>query len=268
MDKFAGVYETKKKDGSVYYRAGITYKGKHISLGSFNEAIKANTAYIEAGRILKGDGDPDSYKSVVLSFDKCITLMNFRDNNIYFKTPIYIRSSFFNYYYDKETVFTFDTDDLFYYASHKIMKRGGHLFVSDYGMQVNILSRYGIRNFGVSGKDYYFKNGDKNDLRYENVVCVNPYTGVRVINENGLVSYLSRIHVVGNYRIGIYKTAIEAAIAYNKAVDVLKKNGIDKNYAANYIEGLSGSRYAEIYSSVEISKRIYKISEKDLKKRS
>ena len=50
------------------------------------------------------------------------------------------------------------------------------------------------------------------------------------------------------------------------AVDVLKKNGIDKNYAANYIEGLSGSRYAEIYSSVEISKRIYKISEKDLKK--
>lgn len=36
------------------------------------------------------------------------------------------------------------------------MRRGGHLFVADYGMQVNILNRYGIKNYAVKDKDYIF----------------------------------------------------------------------------------------------------------------
>lgn len=35
--------------------------------------------------------------------------------------------------------------------------------------------------------------------------------------------YQAQIHIRGNYRIGIYETAQEAAIAYNKAIDILKK---------------------------------------------
>ena len=30
-----GVYPAKKKDGTKYFRAAVTYKQKHISLGSF-----------------------------------------------------------------------------------------------------------------------------------------------------------------------------------------------------------------------------------------
>ncbi len=264
MEAKAGVYTAKKKDGTIYYRSSITYRGKHISLGSFNSSDKANAAYNEAGQILKGKGSPDDYKPKTLDFCKCISLMNFRDNNIYFKTPIYIRASFFNYYYDKETVYTFDTDDLFYYSVHKIMKRGGHLFVSDYGMQVNILNRYGIKNFAVCGRDYYFKNNDDRDLRYTNIVSVNPYNGVSIKSEKGLSVYVAKIHVRGDYMIGKYKTPIEAAIAYNKAIDILKKNGINKNYAANYVDGVSGMQYAEIYSNIKVSKKIYKLGPKDL----
>ena len=83
-------------------------------------------------------------------------LINFRDNGIYFGTPIYARPKFFYYYLSPVDVLKFDIDDLFYYSSRKIMKRGEHLFVADYGMQVNILNRYGIRSFAVAGKDYLF----------------------------------------------------------------------------------------------------------------
>ena len=38
-----GVYKTNKKDGSVYYRVSITYKNKHISIGSYDDE---NTAQI------------------------------------------------------------------------------------------------------------------------------------------------------------------------------------------------------------------------------
>lgn len=31
-----GVYLARKKDNSIYYRASITYRRKHISLGSFD----------------------------------------------------------------------------------------------------------------------------------------------------------------------------------------------------------------------------------------
>ena len=41
MASLPGVYKTNKKDGTLYYRASINYKGKHISLGSFdNEILK------------------------------------------------------------------------------------------------------------------------------------------------------------------------------------------------------------------------------------
>ena len=151
---------------------------------------------------------------------------------------------------------TFDTDDLFYYSQHTIQQRGGHLFVSDYGMQVNILSRYGIKNFAVAGKDFRFVNADTSDFRYANLQIINPYHGVSRMKEGAAIYYLAKIHIRGDYIIGRYKTAVEAAIAYNKAADLLKQKGITKNFPQNYIEDLNASDYANIYSSLTVSDKI------------
>lgn len=70
-------------------------------------------------------------------------------------------------------------EDLFYYSSHKIMCRGNHYFVADYGMQQTLTSRYGIKSYGVPGVDYCFVNGDPTDFRRENLQIHNIYHGVR-----------------------------------------------------------------------------------------
>ena len=42
---YKGVFRAGKKDGTVYYRASLTKNGKHISLGSFPDALQAHRAY-------------------------------------------------------------------------------------------------------------------------------------------------------------------------------------------------------------------------------
>lgn len=253
-----GVSTAKKKDGTVYFRASITYKKKHISLGGYATMPAAHTAYLEADRILNHDRPTiNQYRdSSPLPFEKWVILINFRDNGIYFGTPIYARPKFFYYYLSPADVLKFDIDDLFYFASRKIMKRAGHLFVADYGMQVNILNRYGIRSFAVAGKDYLFLNGDDTDFRHENLQIINRYQGVSEIIYRGKKRYRARINVPGYYVIGHYHSEIDAAIAYNKAIDILKKRGVRKNYTPNYIDGLSPSTYADIYSRLKISEKI------------
>lgn len=258
----AGVYLAKKKDNTIYYRSSITYKNKHISLGSYVTEEDAHMAYLEAGKIIEDLSISIisySSKKNILSFEKWICLLNFRDNNIYIKTPIYIRKNYFSYFYSPKIELKFDFDDLFYYSSHKIMKRQGHLFVSDYGMQVNILSRYGIKNYSVIGRDYTFANKDCYDFRYENIIIINQYYGVEKKSKNSCDIFISKIHLNGNIIIGNYSSEIHAAIAYNKAVDVLKSQGIDRNYQINYIENLSAREYAEIYSQISISPKLYNL---------
>lgn len=168
MSRLPGVYTAKKKDGTVYYRASLTYRTKHISLGSYEKETQAHDAYLLAGHILNDpliDISRFSSDSVLL-FEKWVCLINFRDNGIYFANPIYIRPAFFYYYLSPTHFFIFDRDDLFYYANHKISCRGGHYFVADYGMQLNIMNRYGIKNYAVLNKDYRFINGNTNDYRY------------------------------------------------------------------------------------------------------
>lgn len=253
-----GVFEAKKKDGTIYYRASITYRRKHISLGGFATMSAANAAYLEADRLLNHDKSSiNQYQDTSpLPFEKWVVLINFRDNGIYFGTPIYARAKFFYYYLSPTDVLKFDIDDLFYYSSHKIMKRDGHLFVADYGMQVNILNRYGIRSFAVAGKDYLFLNDDDTDFRHENLAIINRYQGVAEITYKGKKRYRARINIPGYYVIGHYHSEIDAAIAYNKAIDILKKRGVKKNYTPNYIDGLSPSVYADIYSHLKISDKI------------
>ncbi len=250
-----GVYLAKKKNGITYYRASITYMGKHISLGSYPEEALAHQAYLLASDLLSGTST-DYPAGCILSFDKWIVLVNFRDNKIYFKNPIYIKKRYFLYYMDQDTCYRFDVDDLFFYANHKIIKRGGHLFVSYYGMQVNILSRYGIKNYGVAGRDYIFVNGDDHDFSYHNIEVINQYHGVTKIQKRGETMYLTKIHINGDYLVGRYPSAEEAAIAYNKAALLLKNHGIEKNYPQNFIEGMDEIAYASTFQKLRISKKL------------
>ena len=191
----------------------------------------------------------------MLNFEKVVTLVNFRDNRIYIKTPIYLHHNYFSYYLSAKEEYKFDIDDLFFYSSHKIIKRGGHLFVNEYGMQTTILSRYGIRSFAVNGRDYTFINGDQTDYRYSNILLVNRYYGVTSSVRNGKPCFEVRLHINGNYIVGIYDSEITAAIAYNKAVDTAIAHGIIRNYAENYILDLSAKEYASIYSELKLSKK-------------
>lgn len=254
-----GVYLARKKDNSIYYRASITYRRKHISLGSFDTEDSANRAYEEADRLLRSETDTiDSYENTcALPFEKWVILLNFRDNGLYFATPIYVRGKFFYYYLSPSYVLKFDIDNLFFYSSHKIMKRGEHLFVADYGMQINILNRHGIRSYSVPGRDYVFLNGDETDFRSANLKIINRYQGVLRIESKGRTRYKARINLPGYYIIGTYATEDEAAIAYNKAIDILRKNGVTRNYTPNYLEGLSPAVYADIYAHLKISDKIY-----------
>ena len=259
MDLKKGVFAAQKKDGSIYYRSSLTYKQKHISLGSFSSEEDAHNCYLEGLNLLNSDLSIEDYNSSphsFLSFDKWVCLVNFRENGIYFKTPIYLRPNYFIYYYDIHTQYKFDVDDLFFYSKHKIMKRNGHLFVADYGMQLNILSRYGIKNYAVAGKDYLFVNGDTSDFRYKNIKIINRYNGVSLSNKNDISTYIAKIHINGDYIIGRYSNEEDAAIAYNKAGELLKNAGIIHFYQKNYIESLSPIQYAAKHASVKISKKI------------
>lgn len=259
-----GVFSAQKKNGELYYRASITYHGKHISLGSFMTELEAHTAYQLASRLLTSKTSeytgilPEDYPEygTAVNFQKWVMLLNLKENGMYCRNPIYLKYHYFIYYLDLHTPLKFDTDDLFYYMNHKIMRRGGHLFVADYGMQVNILSRYGIRNYGVAGKDYRFVNGDPLDYRYGNIEIINHYHGVEKSQKKGELQYTAKIHLNGNLLVGRYPSEIEAAVAYNKAAALLKEKGVQKNFPTNYIEELDAINYAKLYNKVRINHKI------------
>lgn len=253
-----GVYPAKYKNGTAYFRASVTYRTKHISLGSFASEHSAHQAYEEALRLLNDSSlSLEDYRTEnLIPFEKWVSLSNFRDNGIYIATPIYIRIRYFEYYLSPDSILKFDLDDLFYYSSHKIMQRGNRLFVSEYGMQTGIASRYGIKNYAVEGRDYRFVNGDDHDYRYENIEIMNRYHGVSRIIRQGRPCYKAKIHVNGDFVIGYYETETEAAIAYNKAIDLLKKAGVTKQYVPNYMETISPARYADLYNELSVSDKL------------
>ena len=269
----SGVYPAQKKDGTPYWRASVTHKGKHISLGSYDDETVAEHAYEEACELLRGAGKrktSDDSISVeesslgisdysdrkrALAFDKWVALVNFRDNGIWCRGPIYLRKGYFEYYLSATEDYRFGPDDLFYYTHHTIQKRGGHLFVADYGMQVSVLSRYGVRPYSVPGRDYYFRNGDETDLRPGNLVIVNRYMGVCFEPGNrARGEYVARINTRPGITVvvGHYDTEEEAAVAYNKAIDILTLAGSTRAYTPNYLEDVSPAKYRVLYAGVKI----------------
>ena len=73
-----GVYATTLKDGTPSYRASITFRGKHIALGSFNTEKKAGAVYKEASKILSDESiSISSYKERLnIPFEKFVTLID------------------------------------------------------------------------------------------------------------------------------------------------------------------------------------------------
>lgn len=253
-----GVFKATRKNGMQYYRASITYRNKHISLGSYPDEISAGAAYDFARTLIRGTQSIDDHSpSCPLAFEKYVVLINFRDSGVYIKNPIYLQKRFFLYYLSRDKVFKFDIEDLFYYSEHKISSRGGHLFVADYGMQVNLHSRYGIKKHAVLNRDYRFINGDIYDFRYENIEIINRYHGVRKrVLKTGKCKYRVVILINGNYTVGVYPTEEMAAVAYNKAVDIVKKKYPEKKYEQNYVDSLSPSGYADLYTSIQVSHKL------------
>lgn len=253
-----GVTKATKKDGTKYFRASITIKAKHVSLGSFPTEKMAGRAYKEACAIIR-DGKyqlSDFNKKFALDFSKFVILMNYRNCGIYFKTPIYLHSNFFYYYLSPNRFLIFDREDLFFYANHKIQVRGGYYFICNYGSQYSILSRYGIKNYAKKGIDYIFVNQNDYDFRYENIKIINEYMGVSEIKTDNEIFYEAVIHVNGNRIIGRYPDKITAAIAYNKAVDKLAAKGFSKQYVKNYITEYTAEEYQKAYKKVPISKKV------------
>lgn len=258
-----GVFKATKKNGSVYYRASISSGNKHISLGSFDNEEEAGDAYNEAYYLLNNKkidinrliSTIDNYS---LPFEKCISLINYRDNKIYFVNPIYISKTFFYYYLTPDIVLKFDADELFFYSSHKIMQRGSHLFISDFGNQIGINQRYGIRPHSIKGKDYIFLNDDYYDYRLSNIKIINSFYGVKQSTKKKKDNYRAVIHIEANYTIGHYNTPEYAAIAYNKAADILNEKGYTKVYPRNNLKiiGIDKEKYIEIYNQITISDKI------------
>ena len=98
-------------------------------------------------------------------------------------------------------------------------------------------------------------NGDETDFRSANLKIINRYQGVLRIESKGRTRYKARINLPGYYIIGTYATEDEAAIAYNKAIDILRKNGVTRNYTPNYLEGLSPAVYADIYAHLKFQNK-------------
>lgn len=264
--RLPGVYIATRKDKTIYYRSSLTFKRKHISLGSFDSMEKAHLAYQEGISVLHSNITIAEYRTnQLLPFDKWVALINFRDNGFFFSAPIYTRQNYFIYYLEPHLPLLFDIDDLFYYSSHKIMRRNGHLFVSDYGMQYNILNRYGIKNYSVVNRDYRFVNGNSHDFRYENIEIQNQYHGITQLQTPEGILYKVKIHVRSYYQVGTYTDEIHAAIAYNKAADILRHNGIIKNHTLNFIEGITNREYADIYSELKVSPKLYTLSPDNIK---
>lgn len=265
MTNLPGVYQSSKKDGTLYYRSSITFKNKHISLGSYSNEDEAHKCYLCAKEITTNlTTILDYHPSLPIRFDKWVSLINYRDHSYYFKNPIYLSKKHFTYHLSMDEELYFDIEDLFYYSTHKIHKRDGYYFVNDYGMQINILSRYGIKNHAVEGRDFYFIDGDNHNFRYDNIVVSNPYYGVLEENHHNKRLYKATININGSYIIGRYTDLTTAAIAYNKTVDFLFDYQIStKEFPKNYIGDLSKEAYITLYKEIKISKKILDLFNKN-----
>ena len=70
----AGAFKAQLKNGKYYYRSSVTYKNKHISLGSYDTEDQAHNAYRVAKEIIRNKSITiDAYRTdTALDFDKFV----------------------------------------------------------------------------------------------------------------------------------------------------------------------------------------------------
>ncbi|MFR1029217.1 MAG: hypothetical protein ACLSD6_08545 [Clostridium sp.] len=118
-------------------------------------------------------------------------------------------------------------------------------------MQVNILSRYGIKNYSRSRTGLSFANGNTRDFRYENLVIINRYHGVCQKTKQGQIYYETKIHWNGDLLVGRYENEMKLPLPITKQLPLFKKrlSGkiirliILKNFPIRIPLPLSGSGY-------------------------
>ncbi len=235
------------------YKVYFVHEAKKIYLGLYDTLEYAENALQEAQDIMHRPKGVTPFHYHFIDFKKFICLCNFRDYGIYIKNPIYVYNTFFHYYLSKDLFLTFDAKDLLFFSTYKITKRGNYLYTQDNVTQQSILSRFGIPPHSILGTDYRHKNGDCYDFRRENLEIINTYKGVSLTQKNNKLVYTAKIFIHHTIVIGHYASEIEAAIAYNKAIDMLIRNGSDKNYIKNTIPYLTLSEYNQIYDTLQIS---------------
>ncbi len=247
------IYTLNKKNGTEY-RLYYKYKNKRIYLGSYKTYEFADRAFLEAQQLIMTKVSVDSFSDLNLSlpFHKAVSLINFRDNGVYFKNPIYICGDYFKYYYSKEIVFLFDNKDLFFFSTNKIAVRGNYIYTQDGITQKNILHRFDIPSYSVCGKDYRFKNDNPYDFRKDNLEIINRYIGVTYAIKNGQPVYVAKIFVNRPVVVGHYHSEVEAAVAYNKAADLLSAKS-KTEYERNEIPYLTKAEYNALYESITVS---------------
>ena len=250
------IYPTMIKD-TTKYKTYFLYETNKIYLGTYPSMESAQNALSDAEELMKLPQGPPLFTSSNLDYKKIVSLCNLRDNKRYIKNPIYVYPTYFTYYLSKEYILTFDLKDLLYFSTYKIYKRGNYLYTQDSVSQQSILSRYGIPNHSVINKDYIFKNNNPHDFRYNNLEVINGYKGVSKKIKNATVIYIAYIYIKTNLIIGHYSSEIEAAIAYNKAIDILSEHDIIKDYTYNTIPFITKAEYDAIYNKLTISSRIY-----------
>jgi len=239
------------------YKLYFVYNKEKIYLGSYATYEKAQEMLSEAEALMQiPDHTIPDFNKYKMDYKKVISLCNFRDNKRFIKNPIYIYSNYFHYYLSKDCILTFDVKDLFYFSTYKIRKRGNYLYTQDSVSQKSILSRFGILNHSVLGKDYYFKNNDPYDFRKENLEIINTYKGVTKKEKADGDIYIANIYIDSNLIIGYYNTEIEAAIAYNKAIDLIIDHTPNKTYTPNLIPYLTKDEYQNIYNNLTVSPRL------------
>ena len=239
------------------YKLYFVYNKEKIYLGSYASYEKAQEILAEAEALMQDPHHliPD-FSKYKMDYKKVISLCNFRDNKKYIKNPIYIYTNYFHYYLSKDCILTFDLKELFYFSTYKIHKRGNYLYTQDNVSQKSILSRFGILNHSVVGKDYFFKNNDPYDFRKENLEIIKSYKGVTKKEKADGDIYIASIYIDSNLIIGYYASEIEAAIAYNKAIDLISDHTPQKLFTPNLIPYLTSDEYQSIYSSITVSPRL------------
>ena len=242
---------------SNQYRAYYLYKSKKIYIGLYNNYEEALLSYNFIDELFRSSLSIDAFKETLpISFEKFIRCLNFRDSNIYIKTPIYIYKDHFKYYFSPDFYLIFDLRDLVYFSTNKIHKRGEYLYTYIGDHQESILKHFGFTKKMTYQTDYQFVNGNRYDFRRTNMKVTNHYTGVFYEMKYNKPTFVTRIFTDKYLVVGHYETEIQAAIAYNKAIDLLSNKPFAHKYHKNTIPFLTHLEYEQIYENIPISKRL------------